>query len=81
MQGIANPNLYLYKVCHVNFNQSQALCDHHINSNRTAGHGQNISSRNELDNAVQAYVTNLEIYMTYITSIPSILCVLFLGPW
>ncbi len=94
MQMIATPNLYLFKVCHINFNYSAALCDpknqtsNYVNQNwnifrnqtKNETSLQNLSGE-ELINAVQVYVSQLETYMAIITNIPSIFFILFLGPW
>lgn len=71
-QSIVTPNLYLYKVCAVNFKVNASLCDPRSN----------VSRRNiELADRVQSYVSTLHIYGSLIDNIPSIFIMLFLIPW
>lgn len=91
---LATPNLYLFKVCHINFNYSAEFCDpknqtsKYLNQNgnfllNQTKNGTSLQhlSGEELINAVQIYVSQLETYMAIITNIPSIFFILFLGPW
>ena len=69
--------MFLYKVCRVDFNQSETLC---APMNKTV-HNAHRSNRTGLINEVQAYVAQLEIYMQLINNIPSIFVILFFLPW
>lgn len=65
----------------VNFNMSASVCDTHNQSMHGGGFRANNTGAVRLINQVQAYVTNLNIYVTLIDNIPSIFFVLFLIPW
>ena len=77
MQLLATPNLFLYKVCRLHFNMSADLCD---TKNQTI---QVASKHNHswLIDDVQRYVSSLDIYIALINNVPSIIFILFLGPW
>ena len=63
-------NLYLSKVCIVNF---------HLNSSDCGPQNHTIESEHSTD--IQKYVSNLNIYASLIENIPSVILVLFIGPW
>jgi len=69
---IVTPNLFLRKVCAVNFQMNATLCDPRskINHNNT-----------QLTDRVQSYISTLNIYGSLIDNIPSIFIMLFLLPW
>ena len=60
---------------------SASVCDTHNQSMHVVGFRPNNTNLIKLINQVQAYVTNLYIYVTLIDNIPSIIFVLFLIPW
>ena len=72
MQSIVIQNLYLSKVCLVNFQLNSSECSPH-----------NHTSETETDHLteIQKYVSDLNIYASLIENVPSIIFVLFLGPW
>ena len=65
-------NLYLQKVCLVNFHLNETDCNPH-----------NKTSVLDIDPAdeVQRYVSDLNIYGSLIENLPNVVFVLFLGPW
>jgi MFS family permease len=65
-------NLYLNKTCVVNFQLNLTDCSTH-----------NHTGESDSDHAteIQKYVSNLNIYGSLIENVPSIIMVLFLGPW
>lgn len=65
--------MYLSKVCLVNLqlNASECVGSHNHTSEIDSGHSTEI----------QKYVSNLNIYGSLIENIPSIILVLFIGPW
>ena len=67
-------NLYLRKTCLVNFHLNETECSSTSNDNHTQ-----IES-DHLDD-IQRYVSILNIYGSLIENIPSIILVLYLGPW
>ena len=69
-QSIVIQNLFLEKVCFVNFGLNASVC---------SSVNQNVES--PVNDRIQKYVSTLNIYASLIESIPSIFCVLFLGPW
>lgn len=71
-QVIVTPNLYLQKVCAVNFKINASLCDPRSRISR---------NNTELADRVQSYVSTLNIYGSLIDNIPSIFLMLFLLPW
>ncbi|KAI9560808.1 hypothetical protein GHT06_011760 [Daphnia sinensis] len=72
IQVIVTPNLYLQKVCEVNFKINASLCDPRSRMSR---------NNTELADRVQSYVSTLNIYGSLIDNIPSIFLMLFLLPW
>ncbi|EFX69296.1 hypothetical protein DAPPUDRAFT_329199 [Daphnia pulex] len=72
IQSIVTPNLFLYKVCAVNFQVNATLCDPRSKINR---------NNTQLADRVQSYVSTLNIYGSLIDNIPSIFLILFLLPW
>ena len=73
-QIIVNQNLFLDKVCRVNFNLSASVCD--VKQQNQSNH-----SRNDqiLMDKVQSYVSVLNIYASLINNVLPIFVVLFLG--
>nr|CAH0103279.1 unnamed protein product [Daphnia galeata] len=72
IQGVVIQNLYLDKTCVVNFQLNLSDCSaHNHTSEIDSGHATEI----------QKYVSNLNIYGSLIENVPSIILVLFLGPW
>ena len=69
---IVTPNLYLHKVCAVNFQINATLCDPRSKMNR---------NNTQITDRVQSYVSTLNIYGSLIDNIPSIFLMLFLLPW
>ena len=65
-------NLYLDKTCVVNFQLNLTDCSTHNHTNET-------DSVHTTE--IQNYVSNLNIYGSLIENVPSIIVVLFLGPW
>jgi len=57
IEGVIVTNLYIQKVCRVNLNYSPTVCD-------------NIVNYEEEQNKVQVVVSTLELYSTYLSSIP-----------
>lgn len=72
IQAIVIQNLYLNKTCVVNFQLNLTDCSTH-----------NHTGESDSDHAteIQKYVSNLNIYGSLIENVPSIIMVLFLGPW
>ena len=71
-QTVITPNLYLYKVCAVNFGVNETLCD---------PRGKNSRNHTALADQVQSYVSTLNIYASIIEHVPSIFLMLFVLPW
>ncbi len=69
---IVTPNLFLQKVCAVNFQMNATLCDPRSKMNR---------NNTQLSDRVQGYVSTLNIYTSLIDNIPPIFLMLFLLPW
>lgn len=65
-------NLYISKVCLVNFQLNSTECGQHNHTSET---------ETEHSTEIQKYVSDLNIYGSLIENIPSIIFVLFLGPW
>lgn len=65
-------NLYLSKVCLVNFQLNASDCSRHNHTSEDV---------DEHSSDIQKYVSDLNIYSSLIENIPSIIFVLFLGPW
>ncbi|EFX69308.1 hypothetical protein DAPPUDRAFT_329228 [Daphnia pulex] len=72
LQMIVTPNLFLQKVCAVNFRMNATLCDPRSKMNH---------NNTQLSDRVQGYVSTLNIYTSLIDNIPPILLMLFLLPW
>jgi len=70
VQSIVVQNLFLKKACSVNFNFNSSVCESHNHTVET-----------KEDDDIQRYVTNLSMCASLIENIPSVLIVLFLGPW
>lgn len=66
-------NLYLEKTCYINFQLNSSEC--------TAQHNHTSETGSEHATEIQKYVSNLNIYGSLIENIPSVILVLFLGPW
>lgn len=66
-------NLYLEKTCYVNFQLNTSECN--------AQHNHTSETDSEHATKIQKYVSNLNIYSSFIENIPSVIFVLFLGPW
>ena len=69
-QGIVTPNLVFHKLCRVNLNYSEAVCEPH-----------NVTQNYALAARLQIQASDINIYASVIENLPSILIVLFLGPW
>ena len=65
---IASKELYVSKVCNVNFNYSKYICD-------------NIQQHKEIQVKVQEYVAPLQAYNNVIQAIPGCIYALLAGPW
>ena len=65
---IASKELYVSKVCNVNFNYSRYVCD-------------NIQQHKEIQVKVQEYVAPLQAYNNVIQAIPGCIYALLAGPW
>ena len=78
------PNLYLDKVCLVNFQLNASLCDPK-NNNETSLMLQDNETvtpfTSSVADQVQSYVSTLKIYESLISTIPAIIFALVLGPW
>lgn len=70
VQSIVVQNLFLQKTCLINFHFNSSVCGSHNHTTET-----------KEDNDIQRYVTNLGMCASLIENIPSVLVVLFLGPW
>ena len=68
-------NLYLKKVCLVNFHLNETECSTHQQQNSTL----NMLFDHPTD--IQRYVSDLNIYASLLENLPNIMFVLFLGPW
>ena len=66
--AIASKTLYIQKVCKVNFNISEEICN-------------NIQRHEEEQNKVQAYVSQLQAYNDIIQGIIPFVLAIFAGPW
>ena len=66
--AIASKTLYIQKVCKVNFNISEEICN-------------NIQRHEEEQNNVQAYVSQLQAYNDIIQGIIPFVLAIFAGPW
>lgn len=73
IQGVVIQNLYLEKTCYINFQLNSSEC--------TAQHNHTSETGSEHATEIQKYVSNLNIYGSLIENIPSVILVLFLGPW
>jgi len=73
VQAIVVQNLFLQKTCRVNFHLNASACAPHNHTTTTTLHHD--------DDDIQRYVTNLSMCASLIENIPSVLIVLFLGPW
>ena len=74
IQAIVLPNLYINKVCRVNFQLNASACRPQNRSNET--------ERNTLTHdQIQSSVSTLLMWASLIDTLPSIIFVLFLGPW
>ena len=71
-QNIVIQNLYLYKVCLVNFHLNETDCN-----------PQNSASVLDVDSVdkIQRHVSDINTYADLIENIPNVVFVLFLGPW
>ena len=65
---IVSKNLYVDKVCKVNLNFTEEICD-------------NIQQHEEEQNKVQQYVSSLQAYNSVIQAVPACIFALFAGPW
>jgi len=70
VQSIVVQNLYLQKTCAINLHLNSSICD-----------SRNHSVQTQDDDNIQRYVTYLNVVASFIENIPSVLVVLFLGPW
>ena len=52
-----------------------------MNASECASHNQSTEIESQHSNDIQKYVSTLNIYASLIENIPSVLLVLFLGPW
>jgi len=68
INGVIVTNLYIQKACRVNLNYSSTVCD-------------NIVHYEEEQNKVQVVVSTLELYNTYLSSIPVIFTSMLLASW
>lgn len=75
IQGVVIQNLYLKKVCLVNFHLNETECSTHQQQNSTL----NMLFDHPTD--IQRYVSDLNIYASLLENLPNIMFVLFLGPW
>lgn len=66
--SITSEELYIDKVCRVNFNYTASLCD-------------NIQQHESEQNKVQKYVAELKTYNVLLQSTPGVIYILFAGPW
>ena len=62
-------NLQIEKACKVNLNQTISVCDNLEDP-----------ANNEVQNEVQSLVADINMYGSFISTVPSFLCVSFLGP-
>ena len=65
---IASKELYISKVCNVNFNYSREICDH-------------IEQHKDIQVKVQEHVASLNSYNSIIQAIPGCIYALLAGPW
>lgn len=72
IQSVIIPNVFLYKVCAVNYNMSESLCNPRNNSKLIS---------EELADKFQKHVSTLNIFGSFIDHIPAIFLIQFLLPW
>ena len=65
---IVSKELYVSKVCNVNFNFSREICDH-------------IEQHKDVQVQVQEHVASLQAYNKIIQAIPGCIYALLAGPW
>ncbi len=66
--NIISFQLYIEKVCKVNLNYTEEICD-------------DLQHNEDEQNEVQKYVSKLKIYSRILEAVPSVLFTLFAGPW
>ena len=65
---IAAKQLYISKVCNVNFNYTKDICDH-------------IEQHKDIQVKVQQHVASIQVYNNIIQAIPGCIYALLAGPW
>ncbi len=68
LYGIVAAELYITKVCNVNFDFGKEICD-------------NIQKHKDEQALVQKHVSTLRIYNSILQAVPSVIFTLFAGPW